>query len=248
MSLEEILCQISTFITAGHETVSSALTWCLYALARDQAVQDRLRAALRALPPPPPSSGGCPHELMDEIERCVYLDWVVRETLRVHSPVTATMREVGRAVDEIPLGRGVRERGEDAAPRGAPGSVRVHRGDIITIPIQAVNKSVDVWGPDAVLFRPERWGEVRAQGAGAETIPGMYAGVLTFLNGGGGAGGAGNRACIGWKFALDEIKILLYVLVRDVEFGIDPGMVIEKKIKCVIRCLYVLRWVLTFFG
>ena len=31
MSVNEILCQISTFLAAGHETSSSALTWMLYA-------------------------------------------------------------------------------------------------------------------------------------------------------------------------------------------------------------------------
>ena len=46
MSLNEILCQISTFLAAGHETSSSALTWTLYALARAPAVQARLREAL----------------------------------------------------------------------------------------------------------------------------------------------------------------------------------------------------------
>lgn len=28
-----------------------------------------------------------------------------------------------------------------------------------------------------------------------------------------------------------RIKIFLYVLVRDIEFGMDPGMVVEKKVK-----------------
>ena len=53
MSLNEILCQISTFLAAGHETSSSALTWTLYALARAPAVQARLREELRTLPLPP---------------------------------------------------------------------------------------------------------------------------------------------------------------------------------------------------
>ena len=44
--MNEILCQISTFLAAGHETSSSALTWTLYALARAPAVQARLREEL----------------------------------------------------------------------------------------------------------------------------------------------------------------------------------------------------------
>ena len=35
--------------------------------------------------------------------------------------------------------------------------VRLHRGDIITIPIQAVNRSKEVWGEDAKEFRCVAW-------------------------------------------------------------------------------------------
>lgn len=59
LSTEEILCQISTFITAGHETTSSAITWCLYALAKDarekkkkneKTILENLRKELKTLP------------------------------------------------------------------------------------------------------------------------------------------------------------------------------------------------------
>lgn len=30
-----------------------------------------------------------------------------------------------------------------------------------------------------------------------------------------------------------RIKVFLYVLLRDIEFSVDPGLVIEKKVKCV---------------
>lgn len=159
------------------------MTWCLYALAREPAVQNRLRAELRALPPPSSSSQVCAEEAL---HRCEYLEWVVRETLRVHTPVTATMRTVGRAWDAIPLSGGARE-------------VPVRRGDIITVPIAALNRSVDVWGPDAAAFRPDRWANVPES---ARAVPGLWANMMTFL-GGGGPGNPG-RSCIGWKFALAE--------------------------------------------
>ncbi|KAG1763034.1 hypothetical protein EDD22DRAFT_888914 [Suillus occidentalis] len=46
MSTDEVLCQISTFLIAGYETASSALTWCLYTLAKfstDRALRKALR-------------------------------------------------------------------------------------------------------------------------------------------------------------------------------------------------------------
>lgn len=198
MSIAEVLCQISTFIAAGHETTSSALTWCLYALARDRTVQDRLRHELRTLPRTLPrtrnrklqTGGGtlvtglwpvfdeqkkkqaqvrrqaqgsgddgdgdddCNSEPVDEemllesISGCEYLDWVVREALRVHAPVTSTMRVCMRDRDEIPVKEGYLDRyGKQRC------SIPVKRWDIVTVPIQVVNKSKELWGEDAGEFR-----------------------------------------------------------------------------------------------
>ena len=200
MSIAEVLCQISTFIAAGHETTSSALTWCLYALARDRDIQDRLRHELRTLPrtrnrnrqtgqcstgggepatwlrpefdertqkqaqartqapgngDDGDGDGDCDSEmedgemLLESISACEYLDWVVREALRVHAPVTSTMRVCMRDRDEIPVGKegyldryGIRR-----------WSIPVKRWDIVSVPIQAVNKSRELWGEDAGVFR-----------------------------------------------------------------------------------------------
>ncbi|KAG6903285.1 hypothetical protein C0995_000180 [Termitomyces sp. Mi166 len=136
LSTLEVRSQISTFITAGHETSASALTWSLYALATSPQVQAKLRDALRSL---------------SEIEGCEYLDWVVRESLRLHAPVTSTMRVCRKpGGDLVPLEVPVRgSRVGETVP-----AVRVQEGDILTIPIQAVNRSVRLWGPDAGVFRP----------------------------------------------------------------------------------------------
>ncbi|KAF8895305.1 cytochrome P450 [Infundibulicybe gibba] len=219
MGQEEVLCQMSTFMAAGHETTASAVTWCLYALVRDTQVQSRLRAALRGLV----EEGDGP-ALTERIVRCEYLDWVVRESLRLHAPVTNTMRVCMRDVDEIPVSTEQGEGGYVDNEGVQRWSIRVAKGDIISIPIQAINKSVRLWGPDAAAFRPERWADPPAS---ARTIPGLLTNTLTFLN--------GTRACIGYKFALIEIKIFLYVLLKDIEFSIDPSTLIEKKVNVVTR-------------
>ncbi|TFY50218.1 hypothetical protein EVG20_g11649 [Dentipellis fragilis] len=108
---------------------------------------------------------------------------------------------------------------------------RLRRGDIITIPIQAVNRCKEIWGEDAKEFRPDRW--LKPPEA-AQAIPSLYSNTLTFLNGAP-TGGNGHRACIGYKFALSEIKIFLYVLLRDIEFTLDDDVVIEKRVNVVTR-------------
>lgn len=104
MSHTEILSQISTFLAAGHETTASALTWTLYALAKDQlnnsnnSVQTRLRQELFALQYADDSESR-----LRAIEAAPLLDAVVRETLRVHAPVTNTMRVCTRDEDWVPV-------------------------------------------------------------------------------------------------------------------------------------------------
>ncbi|KAI0034622.1 cytochrome P450 [Vararia minispora EC-137] len=273
LSREEIASQISTFLAAGHETSASALTWTLYALARSPQEQGKLRAALLRLPDDAST---------DNVLTLPELDYVVRESLRLHAPVSSTMRVYAGAAPEtvVPLSRGVRVRaprplltwhapaalaiflsldaafgwsmalavmlcagvwkmranpllkGEctlDPAEWMVQDHVRLRRGDIITIPIQAINRDPEVWGEDAREFRPSRWLQPPPN---TVSINGLYPRTLTFLNG---SPINGNRACIGFRFAIAEIKVFLCVLLRSLEFSIDDDIVIEKRVNVVTR-------------
>ena len=54
MSDDEIVANLLTFITAGHETTAVALTWTLWLLAKDQATQQRVFDEVRSADLPPP--------------------------------------------------------------------------------------------------------------------------------------------------------------------------------------------------
>lgn len=69
---------IATFILGGHETVATATSWGLYALAKAPSVQSKLRAELLALPFDAPG--------MEELNSLPYLDNVVKEILRLREP------------------------------------------------------------------------------------------------------------------------------------------------------------------
>ncbi|KAF8489400.1 cytochrome P450 [Gautieria morchelliformis] len=220
MSQNEILSQISTFMAAGHETTSSALTWTLYALSQHPACQSRLRAEISMLGTPTPTP--------ETLNGLRYLDMVVRESLRLYSPVSQTMR-VALKDDVVPV----------AVPyQDAKGKTRenimIKKGDIISIPIQAMNKIKNVFGEDAENFildlwstryRPERWERPPDPNA----MPTLYSSILTFLYGG--------RACIGYRFALLEMKAFLFVLLRSISFENCPDIVIEKRLNVVTRPL-----------
>ena len=69
---------------AGHETTSTLLAWTLFALSTSPSVQARLRAEVREYGNEAPS--------MDELNALPYLDMVIRESLRLHAPVPASIR------------------------------------------------------------------------------------------------------------------------------------------------------------
>lgn len=92
--------------------------------------------------------------------------------------------------------------------------------------INCLNTSTDIWGPDAEDFRPERHftsKEVPADmAAHRKAVPGVYGSILTFLG--------GQRNCIGYRFALAEMKVILFVLMRGLVFEELPSKPkIEKK-------------------
>lgn len=215
MSEEDVLAQVPTFLIAGHETTSTATTWALYALTQDKNVQDKLRKELLAVETDNPT--------MDELNALPYLDMVVRETMRIHAPVPMTLRHAVKD-DVLPLNKPFTDR------KGAVhDSVRVIKGQILMIPILAINRDKSVWGDDAMDFRPERWENVPELAAG---IPGVWGNMLTFLG--------GPRACIGYRFSIVETKALLFTLVRAFEFELAvPAKDIIKKASVVQRPVLV---------
>ncbi|KAL0579646.1 hypothetical protein V5O48_002342 [Marasmius crinis-equi] len=119
----------------------------------------------------------------DELVSLPYLDAVCRETLR--------LCEDGSLMSEIPL----------------PADTDIF------ISILNANRNVDLWGPDALEWKPERWLSPLPQAIPDAKIPGVYSHFthrMTFIGGG--------RSCIGFKFSQLEMKAVLFHLVEKFEF------------------------------
>lgn len=211
MSVPQILDQIPTFLIAGHETTSTATAWGLFALAQRPAMQSRLRQEL--LEAFPDEDGEVTIESLNALP---YLEAVVRETLRYHSPVGWIEREAEED-DVIPLDHEFI--GRDGKSRK---QIRVKKGDNFIIPTGIMNRSQDVWGPDADEFNPDRW--LVEMPAAVSKIPGVWANLMTFIG--------GQRSCIGFKFAVLEMKVLLLQLIRSFEFelAVDPADIIDVEL------------------
>ncbi|KZT02793.1 cytochrome P450 [Laetiporus sulphureus 93-53] len=190
---DEVLAQIPTFLTAGYETTSNAAMWCLYALTQDTELQQKLYAELSQVHTNNPS--------MDDLQALPFLDVVVRESLRLYAPVPSSLR-VAVKDNTIPLQKPFLD-----VHGQLRDSIDISKGTTIDIALLALNRSKSLWGDDALEFRPDRW---KAIPDSAHSIPGVWGDLMTFLG--------GPRACIGYRFAIVEIKALLFTLVRAFEF------------------------------
>jgi len=195
MSDKDVVAQIPTFLGAGHETTSTSTAWALYALTQHKGVQQKLREELLSFP------SECP--TMEQLNEFSYLDKVVRETLRFHNPVPSTERVAAKA-DVLPLKSPFTD--NEGILRS---EIQIEKGQHVTIPIDAVNLSKQLWGEDAWEFKPERWEKLPKT---VSSIPGVWGNMLTFLG--------GPLSCIGYRYSLLQMKALLFILVRAFEFDL----------------------------
>ncbi|KAJ6448700.1 cytochrome P450 [Mycena sanguinolenta] len=197
----EVLAQIPSFLFAGHETtrfiasilICSSVSWALHALSLRPDVQSKLREEFLTLSTENPT--------MDELNSLPYLEGIVRETMRIHAPVVHTQR-MAMADDVLPLSKPYTDKQGKSHE-----SLPISKGQMIHIPILAVNTDKEIWGDDALEFKPERWEHIPEA---ASLIPGVWGNLLTFF------GGATN--CIRFRFSLVEMKALLFILIRAFEF------------------------------
>lgn len=206
MTDSEVMHQIPTFLVAGHETTATGLVWSLYSLSIHSDVQSRLRTELLQVGTDTPS--------MDELNSLTYFDAVVKECLRLHSPFENTLR-VAQRDDIIPLSKPFVNRAGIAKDQ-----ILIKKGDGVFMPILLMNRLESIWGPDAASFNPERWFNLpEATGS----IPGVWGNQFSFLG--------GPRSCIGYRFAVTEMKAILFTLVRNFEFrlGVDERDVLKES-------------------
>ncbi|KAJ7055863.1 cytochrome P450 [Mycena amicta] len=197
LSDEEVIAQIPAFFLAGHETTSSATAWAMHALSLNKSAQSKLREELLTVDTENPT--------LDELNALPYLDQVVRETLRAHAPVVFVQRKAMQD-DVLPLSKPVIDKqGREHW------SLPIPKGQMVHIPIWAVNTSTELWGADALEFKPERWDKTPEA---VSAVPGVWANLFTFF--------AGPHNCIGFRFSLAELKALLFTLIR--AFEIDPAV------------------------
>ncbi|KAF9315038.1 hypothetical protein BG003_003539 [Podila horticola] len=183
---------VFTAIFAGHETTSAALSWTFFQLAIHPEIQARLREETRHFYN---DKDGDP--TYDELNALPYLNAVVRESLRLWSPVPLNLR-VSVEDDYLPRGNGLEP-------------LFVPAGTNLQLPMFILQRDPKIWGADSLEFNPDRWlnGKVCPP-----YMPPHGLCYFPFFH--------GKRSCIGNKIATLEMKTHIANLVNRFEFVPAP--------------------------
>ena len=122
---------IITFVGAGHETTSLALSWALHVLSERPGLWAELQAEACAVP-------AAIRGTAEALDHLGLHDRVIRETMRLYPPVPQIARTVAK-----PL---------------RLGGVTLHADDHVTIAIEPMHLKEEFW-PDPYLFDPDRFTE-----------------------------------------------------------------------------------------
>ncbi|KAJ1028393.1 hypothetical protein NDA16_001560 [Ustilago loliicola] len=209
---------------AGYETSSVTTSWALYFLSQHPEVQEKLRTILndtmterKGIPLSELTASDLDYDDIwcDEIK---YLDHILAETLRLWPPVPGNDREA-TTNSILPLMTPIKLTNNTTTSQ-----LVIKKGTRITVGIKTVNYNKHLFGADADEFRPERFDELPESHANAKFPP--Y-GTYSFIG--------GPKSCIGSKFALTEMKVLIIAVLAKFELKPEPGVRIKQHQALIVR-------------
>lgn len=179
------------FLTAGEDTLTSAITSSLYELGRHPKIQEELYECLLPFYEK--------NEIIDleTLDRIPKLDWVVKEILRLYPALPILVRDINqqRPDKEMPVTL--------RSPEGE-GEYALEDQRALWLYVYESNRDPKYWRhPEQ--FIPERWDKKRAEEF--HTQRGNY---LSF--------GIGPNRCVGENLARIELKALIYYFIKTYKF------------------------------
>ncbi|KAM0886313.1 hypothetical protein ACQ4PT_029785 [Festuca glaucescens] len=182
---------VISFLLAGRETTSSALTWFFWLLSSRPDVERRIRdevAAVRARRARSDlNNAGFD---LDELREMHYVHAAITESMRLYPPVPVNFLQA-KAADVLPDGTAV----------GA--------GWFVAYNSYATGRMESVWGEDARAYRPERWLDT-ADGTFRPESPFRYV-----------AFHAGPRICLGKEMAYIQMKSIVACVLEGFKLEVD---------------------------
>ena len=130
LSDKQIAHDLNTFFVAGHETTAGALHSAIHALAMNQIAQNKLRNEIV-------TQCGTLEPTYDDIRNMEYLDFCIKETLRLYPPAGVVSRSV---LKDIKIG-----------------DIQLGKGTLIILNTYLIHRDESFWGINAEEFKPERF-------------------------------------------------------------------------------------------
>jgi cytochrome P450 len=130
-------------VLGGRDTTAILMSAVMWEISRRPDMQGKLRQEIE-------ETLGKRQPKMEDLKNMTYLNWLIKETLRLYPPVPMNFRRASRDT-WLPLGGGC----DGLAP------IFVRKGQEVVYQIWSMHRRKDLWGEDAEIFRPERWGNAR---------------------------------------------------------------------------------------
>ncbi|KAF7335030.1 Cytochrome P450 [Mycena venus] len=204
MGEDEIIAQVGILLVAGQETTANTIAFALLELARHPDFQEKLRDEIHSALGT--SQGAGPYDSMP------LLNALIKEITRLY-PALPLADRVALQDTIIPLAEAITtSTGEQIT------QIPILKGQFVTLAIASYQRLEPRWGKDVHEFNPSRWldGTVSAGDA-----VGPYANLLSFLG--------GPHTCLGWRFAILEIQVILCQLVSKFSFAQAEGESIKPR-------------------
>lgn len=190
------------FLSAGKDTTAQSFAWTFYALLRHPKEMSRLHSEVQAFSTRRKSKGSPLKPTFSDLQpaHVPYLMAVYYESLRLYPSIPIEIQECQR---DLTL----------------PDGTFLPKDAVVVWCIWAINRSKELYGPDADDFRPSRW--LDSEGKFVARSPFEF----PVFNG-------GPRSCLGRKMAELMAMFVLVSLVADFAFDEEPdekGKLAEKR-------------------
>jgi cytochrome P450 len=135
MTKQQVRDELVSLIAAGHETTTNTIIWTFYLLSEHPTILKKVLTELEAV-----LAGRDPQ--IGDLSQLTYLDWVVKESMRLYPSAWTQGRQAVAAFDLD--------------------GYHFPAGTMIMFSQWVLHRLPDIWG-DPQVFRPERWNPVNGQ-------------------------------------------------------------------------------------